>query len=1703
MRRRWFGVFLLTWALVAPLFTYAPVALAAGETYNFQDANTIIGTGDLVGSKTPITFKKSGSDYTYSTLRCALTITNVTGTTGGPYTGNIKGQCSGNMAGVPGAISITDTAKKGPVVPGATGSATATDTTPPVVCDAGDGGFGWIICGGITMFVGWIDWIRANIIVPFIQEKPLDDTDPNIVPIKGIWSAFRNIASVFFILIFFLVIFGTAIGWNNYTIKKILPRLIAGAILVPFSWYICVVVIDIGNVLGQGLVSLSDAVYASAHLKAPAFDFSSGLSQGTVLGTSLAGVTAAGFALSGAVAGITWGILITIVIGFLTVFLTLVLRKILIMMLIVLSPLALIAWILPNTNKFFSDWWKNFWKLVMMYPIIMGFFVASKLFATVAPGIVGNGPGNAVAVPVIQLAALTMPLFGIPLAFKMAGAGLSMGKGAIDRIGGATNGRFGKDSQMAKDWTANRKQKNLLAEKRGFEKGGLGGRLQGSYNKVRSGHATGFLGTGRNLGSINPFMPKNIGKKYAKNAAQQMAYDKALGDAYAGHGVVDAARRSSKLPSETHTNRLAYEGQAALNQKADGRSGRAGLVKAVNENSQPGQNFEQAGNALASQRQSAGTTTTKRNESTTIGQNRAVNRGERINPQAGHIVAKDAEYREDTKQAQLRHATTSNIKTTDDIEHGIAVDAIARGVPVAMATDPEAIRQYRLTSQVGRAAATATKQEVAAAHGSVVAQNAIDDVRPETTDQLVAAAYSAEREKAATAKADRTQRLVVDASGRGAESTSQVYTAAAETARGKLAAAKGDRAGIRLAAGTMPVTTQTLVRSAEIDSQKKLAASLGTVLGTIESANIAARDGGYTPGSLAADQASIVQAAQSGRIVQTGRGLQTHADEQATIDNDEEQRNLAKAEGRDYHADLIEGGYQTASANLGKQTGALVGAAKNARALAGEPQAPSAAKNVKSGIVAGVKAAAETAGAATGAARVYGATTSDRAAKQLSQKAATEASFSALESVSQARGYNDAVKEEEDRLMEEQVKKGLPANRAKANAQILANVRKAGQVDGQDTGTKRVGKAQGTAEGYYTALENEKADALKTGRAPLVADARRNLLRNATGKAQREASNSVTGDASENRGIAVTRAGVGQAVAEELAKQDGHDDFNTLSPGDKARYMDQASTKIDRDADTTDFLAGQKKVTDGAAKALGTARAYEAAVQGRIANPDDASSTVAQARQGIVTAAVKTGEESENIRAGLVLGQDQGALTTNEAAIERARNTLDTKIEEGVTTEDVFLEDKDENNQNIRIKAGELVPAGAVLTEASAQSLGLHLDRTQARAKISSRAIAAGDEKGVREQASIQGNVAALAQAAAAGTATSGQRLAAYTQAETDKLATDTAQVSAQDNLSAPGRVLHRDFGTSVADAQRVREQAILGERVTQAARSTDMFDGVPVEAFELNSSNIDKAVTGLKGNLKDNLPLAIALGGSLNRSNGAFNKLISEVREKPIEQGGFGGNFWEMSDPIEGPELKTVWTDMATTNKSEDAKKPTMSVAQSMTTEGASKLSKGVMERTLNYYENAPKEIDRLITRSDTKIEEADTTIANPSSTAIEIAAARKKRDRAQKAKDAYTHTRDTHQWTEHREKFDSTIQDAISKASAPNSKVDFDQDALIKLAERAQAAKDQLAKAPGDPDYDPNYDQWLNDDSIDAILTYADSRKVKWPGKPPPPTP
>src|SRR5437868_6794791 len=67
--------------------------------------------------------------------------------------------------------------------------------------------------------------------------------------------------------------------FDAYTVKKVLPRMLAAAVLITLSWFLCKFVIDIFNIIGQSVRGLLYAPFGgSAKL---ASDLSTSLSNGS------------------------------------------------------------------------------------------------------------------------------------------------------------------------------------------------------------------------------------------------------------------------------------------------------------------------------------------------------------------------------------------------------------------------------------------------------------------------------------------------------------------------------------------------------------------------------------------------------------------------------------------------------------------------------------------------------------------------------------------------------------------------------------------------------------------------------------------------------------------------------------------------------------------------------------------------------------------------------------------------------------------------------------------------------------------------------------------------------------------------------------------------------------------------------------------------------------------------------------------------------------------------------------------------------------------------------------------------------------------------------------------------------------------------------------------------------------------------------
>lgn len=317
-------------------------------------------------------------------------------------------------------------------------------------------GIGWIVCP-VTNFLAKIVDAAYGFVSSLLTVQPLLTTGAT----KGVydaWAIMRNFANVAFVIAFLIFIFSqvTGIGLSNYGIKRMLPRIIIAAILVNISFWICAIAVDVSNILGTSIGDVFNSLKAQIDLP-QAGDFgASGNGWEGIAGGILAGTAVAAAAIYIGLSALL-PMLLAALIAIVTVFLVLSLRQALIILLVVISPLAFVAYLLPNTENWFKQWRKLSTTLLGMFPIIALIFGASALASKI---VMGTASGQyAVAIKLMGAGISIIPLAITPVVMKSAG-------GILNRFGAAVNnpnkGPFDRMRKGAEGYRKNRQEYRQL-----------------------------------------------------------------------------------------------------------------------------------------------------------------------------------------------------------------------------------------------------------------------------------------------------------------------------------------------------------------------------------------------------------------------------------------------------------------------------------------------------------------------------------------------------------------------------------------------------------------------------------------------------------------------------------------------------------------------------------------------------------------------------------------------------------------------------------------------------------------------------------------------------------------------------------------------------------------------------------------------------------------------------------------------------------------------------------------------------------------------------------------------------------------------------------------------------------------------------------------------------------------------------------------
>ena len=313
-------------------------------------------------------------------------------------------------------------------------------------CEDNLGAIGWLVCPTTGVISKAVDFLY-DLIEKILVINPVEMKDGS--PIYEIWKYMLGITNIVFVIFFLVVVISQVSGFgiSNYGIKKALPKIIVVAILVNLSFIICSLLVDVSNIFGEGMRDLFESVATST---------SASMSGGMhVSMAEMYGAMAGGGALTvgaGVVAfeaGAIWMLIPTVlgaIVAVVTGLITIALRQAVVTLLVMVAPLAMVSYMLPNTEEWFKKWKQLLTKMLVFYPMFSLLFGASSLAGWAIIASATNGFWV-----VLGVAVQIFPLFFAWSLMKMSGTFLST-------VNSKLNGWMARPLASNRAWADSRRQ---------------------------------------------------------------------------------------------------------------------------------------------------------------------------------------------------------------------------------------------------------------------------------------------------------------------------------------------------------------------------------------------------------------------------------------------------------------------------------------------------------------------------------------------------------------------------------------------------------------------------------------------------------------------------------------------------------------------------------------------------------------------------------------------------------------------------------------------------------------------------------------------------------------------------------------------------------------------------------------------------------------------------------------------------------------------------------------------------------------------------------------------------------------------------------------------------------------------------------------------------------------------------------------------
>jgi hypothetical protein len=313
------------------------------------------------------------------------------------------------------------------------------------------GSLGWVLCPVATLMQDLIKWV-ADIIGSLMETKPIAGN----ASLQNVWGTFVGFANLLLVIAFLIVIFSqaTSIGLSAYGIKKMLPKIIAGAILINLSYFICAFMLDIANILGGSIKGVVNAVPV---------DTGSTVTAGSSWAADITSLALAGvgvYMLATGYVSFIVPVLITGALAVVSILLIIALRQVVVILLVLVSPLAFAAMILPNTESLFTKWRKLFINMLIMYPVVMFLLYGSELVGKLIQVTATDDSATTMLTKMVAFIVMTFgPFAGLYMYLKNSNKLMSMATGGVSKLGSGFK-------KWGDDWAGRKKDNSYVQQRR-------------------------------------------------------------------------------------------------------------------------------------------------------------------------------------------------------------------------------------------------------------------------------------------------------------------------------------------------------------------------------------------------------------------------------------------------------------------------------------------------------------------------------------------------------------------------------------------------------------------------------------------------------------------------------------------------------------------------------------------------------------------------------------------------------------------------------------------------------------------------------------------------------------------------------------------------------------------------------------------------------------------------------------------------------------------------------------------------------------------------------------------------------------------------------------------------------------------------------------------------------------------------------------